>query len=246
MKKPAKEDFGLTDQEYTSLVAERDQINEAINKQPAYGILGQVIGAVYISLIVGGVVWMTFNIISFFLLSDSQLSYIVFLGGSLCFLIFALNYILNGNKKRTQYNERLSDSKFHKVAQYEEAISRYEKTQHTYWKSLRGTKFERALANLYKKMGYSVQQTKASGDEGIDLILSKEDKTTVVQCKGYAKPIGISAARDLYGTMIHCKADSAVLACPAGFTKVVENFVTDKPIQLISADDLVMMSTNNF
>jgi len=42
--------------------------------------------------------------------------------------------------------------------------------------------------------------------------------------------------------MMHFHADNAVLACPAGFTRGVEKFVAGKPIELISAKDLVEMA----
>jgi hypothetical protein len=254
MKKPTAEDFGLTEQEYSSLLAERFQINDALSKLPVHGLSGPIGALFYISMIVGGIGGAIFYFIlsivfGFYNFGTQTTDYIqmcCFFGGSICFFIFALKHIFKENKednqKRTQYRKQLSNPKFHNVAKYEEAISRFEKTQLSYWKSLRGTEFEKALANLYKKMGYSVQQTKASGDEGIDLIISKEDKTTIVQCKGHVKPIGIGAARDLFGTMMHCKADSAILACPAGFTKAVVKFVNNKPIQLLSAGDLIEMS----
>ena len=73
------------------------------------------------------------------------------------------------------------------------------------------------------------------------LILWKDEKKIVVQCKGHKKPIGVSVIRDLYGAMMHFEANSAILACPAGFTIGVKKFATDKPIQLISATDLVEM-----
>jgi len=91
-------------------------------------------------------------------------------------------------------------------------------------------------------MGFSVRQTKGSGDEGIDLVLEKEGAKTVVQCKGHAKPIGVGAARDLYGVMMHFGAPSAVLACPAGFTEGVMQFVMGKPIELVSAKELIEMA----
>ncbi|MBN2182729.1 MAG: restriction endonuclease [Sedimentisphaerales bacterium] len=255
MKKPEPQDFGLSDQEYTFLVAERAKINEAINKLPAFGLLGQVLRAVYISLILGGFVWIIFSIIGYIIYAivaiigfefDEQIpesiSYVVFIGGSLCFLIYFLNHLFSENQKSTQYQKQLIDDKFQKASQYEEAISRYEKTQDTYWKSLRGIKLEKAIAELYNKIGYSVQMTKASGDEGIDLILSKKDETIVVQCKGHEKPIGVGVVRDLYGSMMHYGANKAILVCPAGFTKGVVQFMTNKPIQLISADDLIRIS----
>ena len=107
---------------------------------------------------------------------------------------------------------------------------------------MKGVRFEESLADLYRKMGYSVRQTKGSGDEGIDLILEKEGIKIVVQCKGHAKPIGVGVVRDLYGAMMHFGAPTAVLACPAGFTEGVMQFVRGKPIKLVSAKELIEMA----
>ena len=52
-----------------------------------------------------------------------------------------------------------------------------------YWIRLEPLRFERELGGLYKQLGYSVQLTPQSGDHGVDLVLRKNGKTTVVQCK---------------------------------------------------------------
>ena len=36
-----------------------------------------------------------------------------------------------------------------------------------------GVEFENAIADLYRTLGYTVQTTKASGDQGIDIIIKK-------------------------------------------------------------------------
>ena len=53
-----------------------------------------------------------------------------------------------------------------------------------HWRSLRDIPFEQELATLYRNLGYQVQSTARSGDQGIDLILTKGSKSTIVQCKG--------------------------------------------------------------
>ena len=58
---------------------------------------------------------------------------------------------------------------------------RSEKKLTEHWMSLSGLQFERELAALYLKLGYDVQLTPTSGDEGIDLFLKKDNKTTIVQ-----------------------------------------------------------------
>ncbi len=110
-----------------------------------------------------------------------------------------------------------------------------------YWESLNGIAFERELGKLYRAQGYSVKSTPTSGDQGVDLILTKNGKTTVVQCKAHKNPIGPSVARELFGSMHHFKADSAILACTGGFTDGVIKFARGKPIRLISAWDIVRM-----
>ncbi len=53
------------------------------------------------------------------------------------------------------------------------------------WTTLSGAEFEEALGDLLEGLGYSVLQTGGAGDEGIDLLVRRGNKTTVVQCKRY-------------------------------------------------------------
>ena len=115
---------------------------------------------------------------------------------------------------------------------------------HGHWMSLSGPEFERELGTLYKALGYIVQLTPTSGDQGIDLILQRDGKTSVVQCKSHKQPIGPAIARELYGSMVAFGADDAILACTGGFTRGVQDFVRGKPITLVSASELAEMGRN--
>ena len=110
-----------------------------------------------------------------------------------------------------------------------------------HWMSLSGPEFERELGTVYRNLGYRVETTAGSGDGGVDLILRKNGKTTVVQCKSHQAPIGPAIARDLFGAMVASRADSAILACTGGFTRGVLEFVQGKPITLISASELAIL-----
>ena len=111
-----------------------------------------------------------------------------------------------------------------------------------FWMSLSGREFEHELATLYRKQGYEVQSTPTTGDGGVDLIIRKNGERIVVQCKSHKYPVGPAIVRELYGSMHHFRADSAILACTGGFTSGVRDFVKGKPIELISAPELVMMA----
>ena len=110
-----------------------------------------------------------------------------------------------------------------------------------HWMSLSGAQFERELGTLYRYLGYQVKSTPTSGDQGIDLILRRGGKTTVVQCKSHKSPVGPAVVRELYGALVASKANDAILACTGGFTRGVRDFVRDKPITLISATELARM-----
>lgn len=247
MKKPVPEDFGLTPEEYEKAVKERfpvleDFPREEISEEAKYNILFSSIGGAVIGGLIG---WLFMSSIEneacFIWLFVITLSLMVggFIGGSKYDSIMAeINYERN---KRYRQAEELSKPLREKVKNYENAQRDYQRSLKEYWLSLRGVEFEESLAQLYSNLGYAVEITKGSGDEGVDLFLQKDEKVIVVQCKGHEKPIGVGAIRDLYGAMIHFEANSAVLACPSGFTIGVERFATDKPIQLISATDLVKM-----
>ena len=98
---------------------------------------------------------------------------------------------------------------------------------------------------LCRRLGYRVESTPVSGDGGVDLILrNKSNEKVVVQCKSYNSPVGPAAARELYGSMMHFGVSKAVLVCPAGFTRGVEEFVKGKPIDLVAAEDLISLAAS--
>ena len=55
------------------------------------------------------------------------------------------------------------------------------------------------LARLHQKLGYVVKLTPYSRDGGIDIHLTRAGENTIVQCKRYNKPVGVSAARRRVG-----------------------------------------------
>jgi Restriction endonuclease len=131
------------------------------------------------------------------------------------------------------------------LAPYERAVKAYglwKRTTSEYWAGLRGRSFEAELARLYVAQGYSASLTSASNDKGIDIVLRQGAGEFIVQCKGYADPVGPAVARELYGTFMASRATGAILACPGGFTNGVREFVKDKPIVLLGLPEIVRMA----
>jgi hypothetical protein len=114
-----------------------------------------------------------------------------------------------------------------------------------YWKVLDGVGFERELAALFASLGFEVEMTPLSGDDGIDLILMRNGKKTIVQCKAHQNPVGVSAIRELYGVlMVSADTGDAILASLSGFTSGVNEFVRNelfKPIRLMDLAEILSL-----
>ncbi len=55
---------------------------------------------------------------------------------------------------------------------------------------MNGHDFETEIAALFGEKGYRTEQTRGSGDDGIDIWLEKGGKKYIVQCKAHEKPVG--------------------------------------------------------
>jgi hypothetical protein len=109
----------------------------------------------------------------------------------------------------------------------------------SWWKSLDGRTFEKECAGLLKRFGYSTNLTSYSADGGVDILVSDGTKKIVVQCKAHNSYISPSVVRELYGTMIHEKADEGWLITTSGFYSGSRAFAHGKPIKLITIQELL-------
>ena len=99
--------------------------------------------------------------------------------------------------------------------------------------------FEHFVGWLYKKKGYRVGTTVTTGDEGIDLTLSRWGRKTVVQVKRYKGTVGQPVVRDIYGAMAHAGAKEAHVVTSGRFSRQAESWAAGKPIVLVDGSDLV-------
>jgi len=115
------------------------------------------------------------------------------------------------------------------------------RTHLEYWRSMPGRVFERELGAAFSRQGFSVELTPASGDQGIDIILRRGGRKTIVQCKATTKPVGPAVARELYGTLQASGADDAILAATGGVTTGVREFIRGKPITVMTLTDIIRL-----
>jgi HJR/Mrr/RecB family endonuclease len=112
-----------------------------------------------------------------------------------------------------------------------------------YWVNLDGWKFEKEIAVLFRKNGYQANVTRGSGDGGVDIFLRRDNKDFVVQCKQHASPVSPAVVREIYGALLHHKADGAKIVCTNGFTSGAIKFAEGKPIELLAIDEILKMAS---
>lgn len=109
--------------------------------------------------------------------------------------------------------------------------------------------FEHLVRELFSKIFSSenseVKVTQSSRDGGIDAVVFDPDPIRggkfVIQAKRYTNTVGVSAVRDLYGTMISEGAVKGILVTTASFGRDSRDFIKDKPITLIDGSNLVYL-----
>jgi restriction system protein len=105
--------------------------------------------------------------------------------------------------------------------------------------------FEALVSNLFRRMGLETKLTRTSRDGGVDAVAFDLRPVVggkvVIQAKRYRHTVGVSAVRDLYGTMMNEGANKGVLVATSGYGPDAFQFAKDKPIELINGGSLLYL-----
>ena len=115
-----------------------------------------------------------------------------------------------------------------------------------WWWSLNGWDFEEEVAKVFRKHGYKANVTKKTGDNGADIIMYKNKKKIVVQCKHYTAQATPESVRALWGIKDEFDADEVILVASSGVSKNSLKFINKrKPLYtLYTLSDIINMATN--
>ena len=102
-----------------------------------------------------------------------------------------------------------------------------------------GYEFENFLKKLFTCMGYTVEKTKMSGDQGADLIISKRGKRIVVQAKRYKGKVGNKAIQETVAAVNYYKADKGMVITNSYFTQAAVRLAKANNIELVDRDKLL-------
>ena len=109
--------------------------------------------------------------------------------------------------------------------------------------------FENLIREIFEKefntTGGEVKITRASRDGGVDAIAFDPDPIRggkiVIQAKRYTNTVGVSAVRDLYGTILNEGATKGILVTTSNYGNDAYNFAQGKPITLMNGANLLYL-----
>lgn len=105
--------------------------------------------------------------------------------------------------------------------------------------------FESLITNLFQKMGLDSKLTQASRDGGVDCVAYDPRPIfggkVVIQAKRYKHTVGVSAVRDLFGTVQNEGASKGILVATSGYGKAAYQFAEGKPLELLSGSNLLYL-----
>lgn len=109
--------------------------------------------------------------------------------------------------------------------------------------------FEHLIREVFEKefssTGGEVKVTQASRDGGVDAVAFDPDPIRggkiVIQAKRYTNTVGVSAVRDLYGTVLNEGATKGVLVTTSDYGPDSYSFAAGKPLVLLSGANLLHM-----
>lgn len=104
--------------------------------------------------------------------------------------------------------------------------------------SMSGAEFERYVACIFEQRGYSVTHVGRTGDQGCDLILTRNRTRTACQVKRYADPVSNAAVQEVVAAMKFHRCSAAMVVTNNRFTRGASQLAAANGVRLVDRTDL--------
>lgn len=98
--------------------------------------------------------------------------------------------------------------------------------------------YEKQVAQSLSEMGWNTQVTKASGDQGCDVLAVKGRARVAIQCKYYSKPIGNKAVQEINAAKSYYDANVAAVVSNQSYTPAAKLLATKLQVALLHHSQL--------
>lgn len=131
-----------------------------------------------------------------------------------------------------EYQQGIFDLIDNEVKLYDKTSNKKAKSL-TFNKNMSGRDFEDYCHQKLLNEGWKVQITKNTGDQGVDLIIEKDNRKIGIQCKKYAKPIGNKAVQEIKAGLNYYNLNEGAVICSSSYTKSAIELANMNDIKLL-------------
>jgi restriction system protein len=119
------------------------------------------------------------------------------------------------------------------------AMIAYEQiTEPKYREDMSPEEFEHYCAAVLRERKWKARVTRASGDQGVDIVANKRGMRIVVQCKKYSKPVGNRAVQEIVAAIAHEDAQRGVVVATSDYTPAAASLAASNQVLLLHHEDL--------
>ncbi len=97
---------------------------------------------------------------------------------------------------------------------------------------MNGIEFEKFLCKLLTKLNFACENTKASGDQGVDIIATKDNNKIAIQAKCYSQPVGNHAVMEAIAGAKYYNANQCMVITNSTFTKAAKELANANGVVL--------------
>ncbi len=102
-----------------------------------------------------------------------------------------------------------------------------------------GYEFEKFLSHLFSILGYDVEETRKSKDQGADLFVKRFGTKIVIQAKNYTDNVGNSAIQQAIAAKAFYDCDEAMVVTNSYFTSSAKELAENTDVKLVDRDELI-------
>ncbi len=110
--------------------------------------------------------------------------------------------------------------------------------------SLDPIQFEFYCVDILRNNGWDARTTQASGDQGIDIIATRDNVKAVLQCKKYSQPVGNSAVQEVIAGKQFEQADIAAVVSNNSYTQSAKQLAKAAGVYLLHYTELDKLVEN--
>lgn len=111
--------------------------------------------------------------------------------------------------------------------------------------SMSGYEFEEYCVKILRLSGFcNIEQTKLSGDFGIDIVAKRNGAKIGIQCKRYSNPVGVKAVQEAISGSIYYGCSESMVLSNQDFTPQAMDMASKAKVILTKIDDLIKIANN--